>query len=109
MKIYTREELIALCEKAVVPVEKWNNRDTPDAQLQVAAAWWMLKSNCPFSVGVDSDDRTIWVSIRAPRFAHIECDLTDPENWTEDSCYIPTQARLDAAAGGDWYDDDATA
>ena len=32
MDQYSREQLIEICEQSIVPVKKWGNRDTPNAQ-----------------------------------------------------------------------------
>lgn len=90
---YTRQELIYICERAVVPANKWRNRDTPDAQSGVGQCFMALKRGDDFMViasGNSADDcvtdeRTIWVTIGDDRF------------------YLPTPKRLDESVGGDWY------
>ncbi len=47
---YTREMLIDLCEKGVVHFDKWTNRDSSDAQIQLGQAWVLLKAGVPFIV-----------------------------------------------------------
>ena len=47
---YTREDLIAICELAVVPHDRWSDRDTPGAQEGVGKAWAFLKAGCAFRV-----------------------------------------------------------
>lgn len=46
----TREDLIAICERAIVPQDHWRNRDSASAQLGVGAALVLLKAGCKFVV-----------------------------------------------------------
>lgn len=105
---YSRENLIAICEAAVVPVEKWRNRDSPGAQEALGLCWVMLKAGCEFHVhppqpekrGCHTDARTIWLTIEWPTFNTFEYG---GGNETNDTFYIPTPARLREAEGRDWY------
>ncbi|WP_136057268.1 hypothetical protein [Microbacterium sp. K24] len=101
----TTEELIALCERAVVPVSEWRNRDTARSQERIGTAWALLKAGCEWVASSDprTDDDTIWVEIRFPGFNAWEYGRDDRDNWEDELFYIPTAARLDASAGGDWY------
>lgn len=55
-----REELIALCERAVVPVEQWSDRDSADAQKQVGEALVLLRAG--EAEAVKRDDGSVgWV------------------------------------------------
>jgi hypothetical protein len=98
---YTRQELIAICERAVVPEARWRNRDSASAQRGVGLAWAWLRAGCEFHFTTDpkSDDRTIWIEIHAKGFGFFD--------WGGDKddelVYLPTPQRLDAAGGGDWY------
>ncbi|MGL5719466.1 MAG: hypothetical protein ACRCYP_01540 [Alphaproteobacteria bacterium] len=108
---YTRGRLIEICEKAVVPVEKWSNRDTPSAQEKIGLCWILLKDGCEFRVIVGSSDPkdncvtnedTIWLKIRWPSFDDIEWgDKGNCSN--EELFYLPTEARLHRREGRDWY------
>lgn len=108
---YTREELVAICERAVVPVEKWTNRDSSGAQHGVGVAWVMLKAGADFYInparpgvrGCHTDDDTIWIDIYWPGFQAFEYGRSDHANWEDASVYLPTPARLDRADGDDWY------
>lgn len=111
---YTREELIELCEAAVVPMDKWHDRDSASAQRNIGEAWVLLKAGCPFTVDktMTRDADTIWVEIRCQGFNHFEYgDNTGPyaseygegDNYDETTRYIPTRKRLDARKGEDWY------
>ena len=103
---YTREELIAICEQAVVPEEKWRNRDSPSAQRQIGEAWGRLKAGCSFYVHVEEDTnswrmgRVIRLSITSLSFDHFECgsDAKDSESY-----YLPSPLRLKESEGKDWY------
>lgn len=101
--MYTREELVAICERAVVPVGKWRNRDSSSAQEGVGRVWALLKAGAEFSIldrgRLATDERTIWIEVDWPGFAHFEYGGHDES----DTFYLPTPARLDAANGGDWY------
>lgn len=41
-----REELIELCERAIVDEGKWKNRDSHYSQLNIGKAWALLKAGC---------------------------------------------------------------
>lgn len=105
---YTREKLIEICEKAIVPVEKWGNRDTPEAQLKVGQAWALLKAGCDFEVLIKrlendrcvTDEETIWISIKHPAFWTYD---GDPDHLDEENFYLPTEKTLKASKGRDWY------
>ncbi len=98
----TREELISLCEKGIIPVEKWRNRDTPEAQAQLGICWAYLKAGCEFNV--DIGIYFIILNIFHPTFSTIERQepLGGPE-LEETSFYVPTQRQLDRKNGGDWH------
>ena len=101
---YTRDELVAICERAVVPHEQWSDRDTASAQEGVGKAWAFLRAGCDFHVITEgdicvTDDRTIWVEITHDNFGVI--DWGGPQE--TETFYLPTSARLDATAGRDWY------
>lgn len=108
---YTREELIAICEQAVVPRNKWRDRDTPGTHEKLGLCWVMLKAGLPFSIhppatsqsdrGCFTDERTIWLSVEWPSFSDFEYGTGMNEN--SDTFYLPTPARLSQANGGDWY------
>lgn len=110
----TREELVALCERAVVPEEKWLDRDSAEAQRQVGACWAQLKAGCRFDVhqvegaeyDMNTDEDTVWLTVRAKGFQYVEAfePGDDPLDYLDDeSYYLPTPALLERAAGGDWY------
>lgn len=106
---YTREELVTICERAVVQLSEWGNRDTPHAHEKLGLCWVMLKAGCEFSVhpasgqsGCYTDARTIWLSISWPDFNDFEYGTTRAPSQHE-MFYIPTPTRLEAMAGRDWY------
>lgn len=112
---FSKEELIHICEQAIVDLSKWNNRDTPSSQISVGTAWALLKANCPFEVlydkslnGLCTDKDTIWIRIWYPEFQHFDYlafDLNDRETMSCDSFYLPTKKRLEESGFGenDWY------
>lgn len=109
----TRQELIALCERARVPQDKWRNRDSASAQRQLGEAWALLSAGCEFEVlrekgGCCTDKNTIWLKIRYEGFNFHESyspyDGDAREDYLDDDlAYIPTEARIERANGDDWY------
>lgn len=110
MTEYSREQLVEICEKAVVPVEHWLDRDTPSTQEKIGTAWALLKAGCEFKVcyapenatetrGCWTDEYTIWIEITYPTFGTFDWGA-DHE---VDTFYLPTLERLAERAGKDWY------
>jgi hypothetical protein len=102
---YTREELIAICADAVVPHDRWCNRDSASAQYKVGLGWVLLSAGCDFQIlqnpgGCNTDAETIWLEIYYRGFN----DFEDGEGPTYDeTVYLPTRKRLQDNVGGDWY------
>lgn len=105
---YTRDELIDICERAVVPVGRWRDRDSAHSQEKVGMAWALLKAGADFKVretGADehdrcvTDERTIWLDITYPGFAKFDWGGDDERLLV----YLPTPARLEERSGHDWY------
>lgn len=108
---YTREDLIAICERAAkqASVETWHDRDSAKACQQLGVAWALLTAGAAFLVldGTNhprhsesrlvTDDQTIWLRFSFPGFAYVDYDGA----WDTETAYLPTTARLDR--GGDWY------
>lgn len=101
----TTEELIALCERAIVPVERWHDRDSARSQTKIGQALALLRAGAEWRFSNDprTDDNTIWIEITYPGFNAFEMGRGDREYWEDDLFYIPTAARLEATAGRDWY------
>ncbi len=106
----TRDELIALCESALVPEAKWTDRDSASAMAQVGHAYAWLKAGCAFRVihsgnATNADDRcvsdrnTVWLDITAKGFAYHDHD----GELTRETFYLPTANRLRKNEGRDWY------
>lgn len=111
---YSREDLISICERAVVPECKWHDRDSAEAQKQIGQCWAWLKAGCEFTVQVSThpakrgcftDERTIWVEVRAKGFTAFEYGDEDGsgENMDGETFYLPTIARLESRVERDWY------
>jgi len=106
MKItYSREELVKICEQAIVPENKWCNRDSASAQANIGKCWAYLKAGCDFRVMCEesdnyciSDERTIWVEIIHDGF---ECFEVGKKS--RDVFYLPTPERIAEHVGNDWY------
>lgn len=103
---YSREELISLCERAIVPVEKWSDRDSDSAHQNIGQAWAYLKAGCEFRISTEerltTDEETIWLYFKVPTFQYFEYG-DEGEGYPEEHCYIPTEKRLQERAGEDWY------
>lgn len=99
---YTREELIAICERGVVAEKDWRNRDSCGAHQQLGSCWALLKAGCQFYIrtgtdGCSTNAKTIWVEINAHGFAKFD----HGGSLDDETYYLPTPERL--ACGGDWY------
>ncbi|TAK59544.1 hypothetical protein [Methylobacter sp.] len=108
---YSREQLIDICERAIVPHGRWSNRDTPHSQRDVGQAWAYLKAGCVYKVktkenntvagsACNTDEHTIWIEIIHKSFASMEDDEVQLERTT---FYLPTLKRLESYDGRDWY------
>ena len=103
-----REQLIKLCEAAIIQVDDWSNRDTPNSQESIGICWALLKAGCEFEILVAddanpnevcvTDSQTIWLKITRPSFGTF--DNNGPQR--TDTFYLPTQERLNNSHG-DWY------
>lgn len=87
---YPRQRLLEICEKAIVPQERWGDRDSAAAQKNVGQLWALLLAGYEYRISWDDDlcatnKETVWVVIE------------------EDWYYLPTQERLDDRNGRDWY------
>jgi len=96
-----REDLLAICERAFVPEEKWSNRDSSAAQRQLGECYALLRAGCEFYVHED-DRQTLWVSVEFYGFDSFEWGLDEVPRESE-QYYLPTAERLDARDGKDWY------
>lgn len=94
----TRQESIILCERGIVPCNKWKFRDTPEAQQRLGTCWALLKAGCPLEITEQAND-FIDLMIGRSTFTSIENGDTKLE-WL--TFYVPTQ-QLDHAKGSDWY------
>jgi len=93
--------LISICQRGIVPVSQWLNRDTPDAQRQLAYAGALLQAGCGWRFARDmrGDVRTVWIRITHPTFSTFE--ESDPGE--DELFYLPSEKRLAESAGSDWY------
>lgn len=116
MKKYTREDLIKICELAIVNEKYWKDRDTESAQRNVGICWILLKCGCDFEVQYDkeydtdgcvTDEKIIWLYIYSKGFRYFEYSDGNEENDREYKekiiLYLPTMKRLAEAKGKDWY------
>lgn len=102
MDLPTREQLIELCDRGLVPEDKWLDRDTAGAQMQLGKLRVLLLAGCEFRIlttgNLTSDEKTWWVEVTFRGFNYVEVGDMD-----EDTFYVPTGERLTARAGQDWY------
>ena len=98
---YTREELIALCERAIVAEDLWHNRDSATAQQKIGRCWALLKAGCAFKI-TNSKDQFGSINLDIT-YAGFDCFEYGEGYEDEDSFYIPTAEKLDAVDGKDWY------
>lgn len=100
---YTREQLIDICERAIVPQDKWSDRDSASAHEKVGISYVYLKAGVEFDI-VDEDEIlqpdefTIWIKFKVKGFNYTEMGEYDVA-----TCYIPSEKALDKAKGEDWY------
>jgi len=98
----TRQELITLCNRGIVPQEHWHNRDSAGAQKQLAEARSLLLAGCDFRLDdkppTVSDKDTWWVEITYKGF-----DYFEEGELSTHTFYIPTESRLNSSDGKDWY------
>lgn len=60
---YSRDDLISLCERAVVPCREWNDRDSFSAQVNLQECYDYLNRGYIYDITNESD-RTIWISFK---------------------------------------------
>jgi len=100
---YTREKLIEICGKSIVPQNQWFNRDSAGAQRQVGELFVLLQAGCDFEILTDglcaTDEHTIWVEVEYKGFSYFDYG-TSP---SKDTFYLPTEKRLQDRVGTDWY------
>lgn len=100
----TRDQLLAICRKASVPQEKWYNRDSAAAQMQLGQAYALLNAGCDYSVRQERE--TYWVRIEYRGFDWFEggFDPHDRDSYLDhEEFYLPTRERLESNSGSDWY------
>ena len=112
----SREDLIQLCDLAIVPEQRWLNRDSAIAQTQIGQCRQLLLAGCQYTLLTAEHDRycqtsedTIWIEIAYKGFSAFE----NVSNWDteeerfsyydKETFYIPTMKRLMERFGRDWY------
>jgi len=56
-----RDELISICEDAIVPWQNWQNRDSGSSQYLVTDIYSLLKAGCDYEVTIENGE-TIWIT-----------------------------------------------
>jgi len=112
---YKREELIDICERAFVPQSKWLDRDSCKSQTKLGSCLALLKAGCKYEVmteetegtsdGCVTSSGTIWLRFWVHNFTWVEDHDDDEHDGYEhdEVFYIPTEKKLKAVNGGDWY------
>ena len=75
---YTREDLIDLCERAVVSCTKWNNRDSYSSQVNIQECYDYLKRGYDYDITTESDN-TVWINFK---------NVTKTQLQTDDVCWL---------------------
>jgi hypothetical protein len=99
----TREELIELCKDGIVQHDKWSNRDSSSAQMQLGHCLVLLSAGCDYVICANSDNNTWWVDVWFAGFEAFEYGRNDMQHREYETFYIPTRGRLDRNKGEDWY------
>lgn len=129
MNTYTREELINICERAVVPFLEWNNRDSYSSQVQLVDIHRLLIIGAEFEIKIDHETISInFINLTENikgkyRDIGYELQIDSLEDYFEEfgrdnemfesngididckygcSGYLPTQKRLEDADGRDY-------
>lgn len=125
-----REELIKICEDAVVHHTEWRDRDSYAAQVNLQSIYKALTAGLPYTLTIEND-RTIWITFSQPidfeklsKGSYLNISSRDdyftdcdPEYETEmfegygidfesnyTGTYMPTRKRLEECGiGNDWY------
>ncbi len=100
---YTKEDLLLMCDRALVTQDKWSDRDSHSSQVKVGELRQLLLCGCEFKIliGVGScttDEDTIWIEVKSKGFQYFEVG-----EWEEETYYLPTEKRLEENKDGDWY------
>lgn len=97
---YDRADLVALCEAALVPIDRWRGNRAGNSQHDVGACWALLKDGCPFVVlrYAESPD-SVYVSVLAKDESDERDDLPNDNGFDGDPwelrCSLPTWEDLD--------------
>lgn len=90
---HSRPWLVALCDRAVVPWDRWYSRETANSMAQVGKLRALLLAGCDFRVAdalSDDDSGNLNVEV-----------WPDDDGW--ESFCLPTPQKLEEADGDDWY------
>jgi len=125
----SREQLIELCEKAVVPCDKWHDRDSYCAQREIASIYSGLKAGIDYNATLDESGNTIHIDFTSPTeeqrklIGNYNLPIDSLEqyrekfgydnemfngngiDWSSNSLfsYMPSPKGLADSEGGDWY------
>lgn len=58
---YTRDDLINLCERAVVRCSEWRDRDSYSCQVNIQECYDYLSRGYDYTITIESD-RTVWIA-----------------------------------------------
>lgn len=63
LDLLTRDDLIQICEDAVVPFTSWSNRDSYSAQVNLQEIYAFLKIGAEYDLSIENE-HTIWVTFK---------------------------------------------
>lgn len=97
----TREQLVELCDSAVVAEKRWTNRDSAGAQRQIGELRSLLLAGCEFTIEEAPRLGSWWVEVQYKGF-----DYFEEGTMSVGSFYVPTAERLAKSVEiitKDWY------
>ena len=122
------EDLIKICEDAVVPYNKWHDRDSYSAQMNIQDIYKRLKAGIEYTISNDHSFNSIQIDFKKPTETQVEemknhyLNIDSLEDYRKEygyddemfnaypddvhsysSGYLPTREKLNEVNGDDWY------
>jgi len=114
--LYTRDELIDICERAIIPQKLWEQAQTEKVQKDIGRCWQLLKCRCDYQIIGILTEGLIGIHF----FVHSQEWFEHGDNPEDTSEYtgfsfdsdkndlgfhLPTPDRLEKFIGKDWTSD----